>query len=275
MAVLQIRNLTKKFGKITAVNNLSMCIDEGQIVGFVGKNGAGKSTTIRCLMNMISPTSGECIVLNLNAQTQHKAIGKLTGYMPSDAMFPAGVTAKELFALCTSFSGIDEAEVLKLAEYFELDITKPISKLSLGNRKKVSIIQALLKPAKLLILDEPTSGLDPLMQEKFFTLLKERTNNGLTVFLSSHNLMEVERYCDRVFIIKDGILQDEINMQNANLQKTHIVTYTLKDGTEHKITHTGDINELVSTLSTLELATLEVRYASVHEEFIKYYKEDL
>ncbi|MFI3209350.1 MAG: AAA family ATPase, partial [Eubacteriales bacterium] len=145
---------------------------------------------------------------------------------------------------------------------------------SLGNRKKVSIIQGMLKETDLLILDEPTSGLDPLMQERFFELILEKQKQGGTTFLSSHNLTEIEKYCDRVLIIKDGKIIDEIDMKNSDISKGQIVSYITKAGETVEYEYTGDINELIQKLALVDMEHLEIRKKSVEDEFIKYYQED-
>lgn len=274
MSILKIENLTKKYDDVLAVDNISFICEKGEIVGFVGKNGAGKSTTIRCIMNFIAPTSGQCKVNEYDSKKDAKKIREISSYMPSDSMFHSGVTAKDVFSLCLKFSSKSMEDVENLAKYFELDINKKINELSLGNRKKVSIIQALIKESELFILDEPTSGLDPLMQERFFELLLQEKRKGKTVFLSSHNLSEIEKYCDRVIIIKDGKIIDEIDMKNAEFSKTQIVTYTLKNGENISFETDESANDIICRLSKLDLKSVEIRSKTVEEEFIKYYKED-
>lgn len=271
--MIKVNDFTKCYGKFKAVDNISFEIKKGEFVGFVGKNGAGKSTTIRTIMNIVSPTQGECQVKNLDVIKDAKKIREFTGYMSSDACFYGGITCRELFKICLKFSPQGEKTAEELAEYFELDMSKKISELSLGNRKKVAIIQALLKDNELLILDEPTNGLDPLMQEKFFELIQEKNKNGTTIFLSSHNLMEIEKYCSRVLIIKDGEIIDDIDMKNNQIKREQTVSYKTKGGTVESYDYDGDINELIRQLSQKDLVKLEIKYKSVEDEFIKYYKE--
>ncbi|MFI3237757.1 MAG: ABC transporter ATP-binding protein [Lachnospiraceae bacterium] len=271
---ITVSNLTKYYADFLAVDNISFTIEKGTIVGFVGKNGAGKSTTIRSILNFISPSNGSCCVLGLDSISQSKKMRNIVGYMPSDANFPPNITSRELFAFCSSIAHVGIEESLKLAEYFELDTSKPISQLSLGNRKKVSIIQLLLKKNDVLILDEPTSGLDPLMQERFFDLLLKEKEKGVTIFLSSHNLVEIERYCDRALIIKDGKIIDDIDMNNSIIKRSQVVSFTTKDGAEHSFEYSEDANDLIQKLSTYDLLHVEIKNKSVEDEFIKYYKEE-
>ncbi|MBP8640876.1 MAG: ABC transporter ATP-binding protein [Oscillospiraceae bacterium] len=274
MAVIELEHFSKAYGKFLAVDEINLSIEKGEIVGFVGKNGAGKSTTIRSMVNMIFPTSGKITIDGMDSVKDAKKIKKRLSYMPSDSSYYENVTSEELFKLCLKFSneGFDRAR--ELSEYFELDCKKKISELSMGNRKKVSIIQALLKSADIIILDEPTSGLDPLMQNMFFELIHKEREKGATVFLSSHNLSEIEKYCDKVIIIKDGKIVDYLDMKNRKVKHKQTVLYTTKDGISNTLEYSGDINSLISDLSKLELETLEIKNSSVEEEFIKYYKED-
>ncbi len=274
MSVIKVSDFTKMYGDFKAVDNISFEVEKGQIVGFVGKNGAGKSTTLRSMMNFISPTSGSCTLCDMDSVKDAKAIRGKVAYMPSDAMFYEGVTGKELFRLCGKLGNVPFERIEELCEFLELDMSKKVSELSLGNRKKVSIIQAIIKEVDLLILDEPTSGLDPLMQERFFELLLEKQKSGATIFLSSHNLTEIEKYCDRAIIIKDGKIIDEIDMKNGDIKKGQIVSYKTNDGKEVTLEYDGDVNALIQDLAKLDLAHIEIRNKSVEDEFIKYYQED-
>ncbi len=274
MSVIEVSGLTKMYGDFQAVDDISFQVEKGQIVGFVGKNGAGKSTTIRAMMNFISPTNGSCTLCNLDCVKDAKAIRGKVAYMPSDAMFYEGVTGKELFRLSAKLGKVPFEKVEEICKFLELDMSKKVSELSLGNRKKVSIIQAMMKEIDVLILDEPTSGLDPLMQERFFELVLEKQKQGVTIFLSSHNLTEIEKYCDRVIIIKDGKIIDEMDMKNSELRQGQIVSYENKAGETVQFEHHGDANDLIRQLAGLDLVHVEIRNKSVEDEFIKYYQED-
>lgn len=274
MSVIKVSNLTKVYGDFKAVDDISFEVEKGQMIGFVGKNGAGKSTTIRCMMNFLAPTQGTCELCRMSSISDSKSIRSKVGYMPSDTMFYEGITGKELFRLCTTIGKVPFEKVEELCKFLELDMNKKVSELSLGNRKKVSIIQAMIRETEVLILDEPTSGLDPLMQERFFELLLEKQKQGVAIFLSSHNLTEIEKYCDRAIIIKDGKIIDEIDMKNSDIRKGQIVSYVTKSGESVQLEHQGSANELIKKLSELELERVEIRNKSVEDEFIKYYQED-
>lgn len=274
MNAVEVKGFSKNYGSIKAVKNISFTIEEGEIVGFVGKNGAGKTTTLRTITNMIFPTSGEINVYGMDCVKQSKEIKKILSYMPGDASFYEQFTARDIFNVCLKFSSSSFERAQELSEYFELDMDRKISGLSLGNRKKVSIIQAFLKDAKVYILDEPTNSLDPLMQEKFFALVKEKKEKGCAVFLSSHNMSEVEKYCDRVIIIKDGEIIDTVSPETERKNRPLYVAYKTADGSEMIFDFKGDVNELIDRLHKEKLTAVEIRPKTVEEEFIKYYNDD-
>lgn len=207
MEAIQTRNLTKYYGKARGVLDLNLTVQEGDFFGFIGPNGAGKSTTIRSLLGLITPTSGEGLVLGKSAAKEKAQVLKEVGYMPSEAFFYERMKVSQVIKLAADLHKKDCAvQAKELCERLELDTAKRIGELSLGNRKKVSIVCAMQHEPSLFILDEPTSGLDPLMQKEFFALLQERNEKGATVFLSSHVLSEIQKYCHHTAIIKEGQL---------------------------------------------------------------------
>ena len=274
MSIIEIKNFSKKYGGFLAVNNINLTIEEGEIVGFVGKNGAGKSTTIRSLMNMISPTKGQILIDKLDCVKDSKEIKSKLSYMSGENEFYNNLKAIDLFKFVLKFSDSTMEDVEKLAKCFELNMNKKMCELSLGNKKKVSIIQALLKKANIIILDEPTNGLDPLMQKRFFDLLLKEKKKGSTIFLSSHNLEDINRYCDKVAIIKDGEIVDFLNMSDINKKQKQIVSYLTVDGKKEEFELNEDINELIIKLSKINIEKLEIRDKSIEEEFIGYYEEE-
>jgi len=272
MAIIEISHFSKFYGKTLAVDDLNLSIAEGEIVGFVGKNGAGKTTTLRAITNMIFPSRGTITINGLDSVRNAKQIKRFLGYMPGDAAFYDAATCMDIFKLSLAFSGKSQEKVTQLTKYFELDPHQRISELSLGNRKKVSIIQMLLKGGSILVLDEPTSGLDPLMQAKFFSLLLEEKKQGVTIFLSSHNLSEIEKYCDRVAVIRDGRLVDYLDLHSAKIRHKQTVSYTTKSGETKEFLFEGDANRLIADLAKLDLEKVEIKTASVEDEFIHYYQ---
>ncbi len=205
--MIRIDHLTKTYGRARGVTDLTLRVPEGSCFGFIGPNGAGKSTTIRTLLGLISPTAGSARVLGLDCVRQRNAILAQVGYMPSEAMFYPDMRVGQVIRLSADLRKKDcRAQAAALCEALELDTRKRIRELSLGNRKKVSIVCAMQHRPRLYILDEPTSGLDPLVQRAFWSELEARRREGAAVFLSSHVLYEVQRYCDRAAIIREGRL---------------------------------------------------------------------
>jgi len=220
--MIDIDDLSKTYGKARGIDHINLEINEGEIFGFIGPNGAGKSTTIRILMNLIFPSGGSARIMGMDVIKETKRIKTQVGYIPSDANAYSSMNVREFLIYCISFYGIRNGEqrITDLSGLFELDLNRKITDLSLGNRKKVSIIQSLLHNPKLLILDEPTTGLDPLMQSVFFELLRSENQKGMTIFFSSHILGEVQMLCKRVAIIKGGkIIQIE---EIDNLRKKQL-----------------------------------------------------
>lgn len=205
--MIEITNLTKTYGRARGITDLTLHVPAGGCFGFIGPNGAGKSTTIRTLLGLISPTAGSARVLGLDCVKDRTAILSQVGYMPSEAMFYPEMRVGEVIRLSADLRKKDcRAEAGALCEALDLDVKKKIRELSLGNRKKVSIVCAMQHKPRLYILDEPTSGLDPLVQRAFWSELERRQREGATVFLSSHVLYEVQRYCGRAAIIREGRL---------------------------------------------------------------------
>ena len=217
--MIQIDHLTKTYGRARGVTDLTLHVPEGGCFGFIGPNGAGKSTTIRTLLGLLSPTAGAARVLGLDCVRQRNAILAQVGYMPSEAMFYPDMRVGQVIRLSADLRKKDcRAQAAALCETLELDARKRIRELSLGNRKKVSIVCAMQHRPRLYILDEPTSGLDPLVQRAFWSQVEQRRGEGAAVFLSSHVLYEVQRYCDRAAIIREGRLVVEGTTQELDIE---------------------------------------------------------
>jgi ABC-2 type transport system ATP-binding protein len=290
--MIKITDLTKFYGKARGIEHINLEINEGEIFGFIGPNGAGKSTTIRILMNMIFPTSGSASIMGMDVIRETRKIKNFIGYIPSDANAYHSMNVGEFLNYCSRFHNIKEAEkrISELCDMFELDMNRKIADLSLGNRKKVSIIQSLLHKPRLLILDEPTTGLDPLMQQVFFDLLRNENKNGMTIFFSSHVLSEVQMLCKRVAIIKEGRiiqLEDIDNLRKKQLKKVTVELYdsnkedftipgfeNIIRGPGNMITlmYSGNINELLGFLSTKKIVNLMIEEPPLDEIFLHYYK---
>ena len=192
--IIETTGLTKYYGKARGIEDVALQVNEGEIYGFIGPNGAGKSTAIRTLLNLIFPTRGSAKIFGLDCVKDSWAIKQLVGYLPAEVNYYDDMTVADLFSYSARFYGKDcTKRTAELVELFSVDTKKRIDSLSLGNKKKVGIIQALLHKPKLLILDEPTSGLDPLMQKHFHDLLREENQQGTSIFFSSHVLGEVQK----------------------------------------------------------------------------------
>ena len=232
-SILEIQNLTKYYGKILGVENLSLKLEEGEIFGFIGPNGAGKSTTIRSIMNLINKTSGRVLIENEEFNKDDIAIKEKIGYLPSEIHLYDDLTVKEMLDYHEKFykKNIHKRRI-ELVKRLELDEKKKIEDLSLGNLKKLGIILAFMHEPKILILDEPTSGLDPIMQNVFYDLLKEEKAKGNTIFYSTHVLNEVSKICDRVGIIRNGRLIKVEKIEELSKKNLTFVTITSKQSKE-------------------------------------------
>jgi ABC-2 type transport system ATP-binding protein len=291
--IIDITDLSKTYGKARGIDHINLEINKGEIFGFIGPNGAGKSTTIRILMNLIFPSGGSARIMGMDVIKETKRIKYQVGYIPSDANAYSSMVVREFLNYCVSYYSVSNGgqRITELAGMFELDLNRKIADLSLGNRKKVSIIQSLLHNPRLLILDEPTTGLDPLMQSVFFELLRSENQKGMTIFFSSHILGEVQMLCKRVAIIKEGkIIQlEEIDsLRKKQLKKVTIEfdktmnkeTFILP-GIENIISgpvnnvsfmYSGNINDLVSFLTGKNLNNLMIEEPSLDEIFLHYYR---
>ncbi|MBR7089424.1 MAG: ABC transporter ATP-binding protein [Lachnospiraceae bacterium] len=205
--VIEIRNLTKSYGKNRGVIDVSLDVKKGDVFGFLGPNGAGKSTTIRSMLGFLKFNEGSIKILGMDSVTDHEEILKEVGYMPSEAWFYNTMKVSDVIKYAADVRGLDcSAEAAKICEKLKVNTDKRIKELSLGNRKKVSIVCAMQHKPKLFIFDEPTSGLDPLVQKHFFELINEYVEKGATCLLSTHVLSEVNRYCKTAAIMRDGRL---------------------------------------------------------------------
>ena len=293
MNVIEINQLTKNYGKARGITDITFNVEEGEIFGFIGPNGAGKSTTIRTLLSLIYPTSGSAKIFGRDSVKYAPEIKKQIGYLPSEVFYYDNMKVIDLLKYSASFYKKDCSKRIKeLAEIMDLDLTKKMDDLSLGNKKKVGIVQGLLHEPKLLILDEPTSGLDPLMQQKFFELLEMENKKGATILFSSHILSEVQKLCNRVAIIKEGKLvtvekistlqennykkfkidtksavgEDDFNLTGVtNLEvKGHIVSFLFK----------GNINLVLKKIAEMDITNIWIEEPDLEEIFLHYYEKE-
>lgn len=271
---IEIKNLTKFYGKKRGVRNISLSVTEGDIFGFLGPNGAGKSTTIRCMLGMLHFKEGEIRLLQLDAERQQREILKQVGYMPSETMFYPSMKVKEVIRFAAKARDMDcSKEAERICRLLEVDGEKKIEELSLGNRKKVSIVCAMQHKPRLLILDEPTSGLDPLMQEAFFQLIMEFNRQGSTCFLSSHVLSEVKSYCKNAAIIREGEIVKTDSVSNLSRSDMRRV-FVRAGGKEQEFVYTGDIRELIHKLDGMQVEDVLIKEPSLEELFMHYYEQN-
>jgi ABC-2 type transport system ATP-binding protein len=292
--IIETKKLTKFYGKTLGIENLDLTIHEGEIFGFIGPNGAGKSTTIRTLLGLIHPTSGSATIFGKDVTKYGPEIKEEIGYLPSEVFYYDNMKVIDLLKYSASFykkdSKIIAKRIRELAKYLDLDLKKKIDDLSYGNKKKVGIIQGLLHEPKLIILDEPTGGLDPLMQQRFFDLLRDENKKGVTILFSSHILNEVQKLCDRVAIIKDGkiIKVDTIRSLAENTHKRFrletavrvdksrftgikgISDLVITDNSVNFLFR-GHINEITKIIASLNLTNMLVEEPDLEEIFMHYY----
>jgi len=291
MNIVEVNHLKKYYGRHRGVEDVHFTIKQGEVFGFIGPNGAGKSTTIRCALSLIFPTSGKITLFGLDSIKDQVEIAKRVGYLPSEVAYYDNMKVKDLLEYSMSFYGRpDPARLKDLCERMDLDISRKIDDLSLGNKKKVGIVQGLLHRPSLIILDEPTSGLDPLMQQRFFDLIEEENKRGSTVLFSSHILSEVKRLSDRIALIKDGRIEDMD--QIASLQSNHyknvqltadpealdrfegsdLIEVKQRFGDQLHFIYRGEINRLLRELARFDVQNLSMEDPSLEELFMDYYE---
>lgn len=269
--VIETHDLAKQFGAHRGIEGVNLTVTAGDFYGFIGPNGAGKSTTIRLLLGLISPSSGQGRLFGELAGPNRTDLLARIGYMPSEAVFYSGMTVRDLIRFSANLRGKDlreacRAEAERLCTLFQVDTHKKVEELSLGNRKKVSIICALQHRPELYILDEPTSGLDPFMQKLFWQELTERNLQGATVFVSSHVLSEVQRYCQRAAIIQDGQIIIEDTVQRLIQTTAKRVTIHSASPLELDLADMKDVLTSDHSLSFLYHGEMEHLLDALHQQ---------
>jgi ABC-2 type transport system ATP-binding protein len=292
---IQVRGLTKSYGRVRALRGIDLEVRRGEIFGFLGPNGAGKTTTIRCLLDAIRPDGGSAAVLGLNPQKDPVTVHARIGYLPGEVQFYENRSAEWQLRFFNDLRGgrAEWSFVRQLADRFDLDLRQPIKNLSKGNKQKVAVIQAVMHRPELLILDEPTSGLDPLMQQEVLELLREAHAGGATVFFSSHIMSEVESITSRVAIIRAGEVVEVAETSNltrrtlnrlnirfkrpcdfshlARLAGVEILAQTDQTGVSLQVA--GDMEKLVQALAPLPVLDFATERPSLEEVFLTYYKK--
>lgn len=287
--ILEVKNLTKNYGKSRGVSDVNLEIEKGTIYGFIGPNGAGKSTTIKCIMNLINKNSGEVFIDGKLFLKKNNELKKKIGYLPSEVNLYDGLKVKEMIKYSESFYKKDcSKRISELVNKLDIDVNKKIEELSLGNLKKVGIVLALMHEPEIVIMDEASSGLDPLMQEAFYEILLEEKKKGTTIFFSSHILSEIKRICDKVAIIKEGKIiniDDMNNIEDSDVVRIKITSDYNKDIVKElglpedsikkgvlEFVYKEDINNLMKILSKYNIKKILIEELDIEEIFIHYYK---
>ena len=294
-APIEIDSLTKRFGDVVAVDDVSFDIAQGEIFGFLGPNGAGKSTTIRCLLDLIRPTSGSCRVLGMDSRKDAVEIRRHLGFLPSDlALYPNLTGRQTLEFLAHLRGGVDWTWVDALADRMDADLTRRVAEYSSGNRQKVGIIQAFMNRPEVVVLDEPITGLDPLVQLEFHGLLREHAAEGNTVFLSSHTLSEVERVTDRVAFIRRGRLvavESMDDLRDKAVRRLRLefaapveaeaflavegVHEATADGATLTVQYEGSMAPLLRAATERDVISVESGSIDLDEMFLEFYRDEV
>ena len=290
-AAIITSGLTKRYGAARGIEDVSFEVARGEVFGFLGPNGAGKTTTIRTLLGLLRPTAGRASILGFDVWRDGIAARARTGFLPGEFAFDEQVTGEELLDLFADLRGVgDRAYARSIASRFEADLSRPLGELSRGNRQKVGLVQALAHRPAVLVMDEPTAGLDPLMQEQFARLVGELRHEGTTIFLSSHNLAEVERMCDRVGILRAGRLAAVESVEAitgralrhvrlrfaydapaAEFAALEGVSGLRADGPVLRFLLAGEPTEVVRTAARHRLLDVEIARPSLEETFVAAY----
>jgi beta-exotoxin I transport system ATP-binding protein len=293
VAAIETERLSKFYREHRGIEDLTMAVNAGEVFGFLGPNGAGKTTTIRTLLDLLHPTSGSARLFGLDSRRDSVAIRRRLGNLPGDFGYGKAATGREAVSLLARLRGVRELDrVDALAQRFRADLDRPLGELSRGNRQKVGLILAVFHSPELLILDEPTSGLDPLMQEEFLALVRVERERGCAVFLSSHELDEVERVCDRVGIIRDGTLIAVERVadllaktpRRASIEFSETVDVNelrglpgvsdlAADGRKVEFRVAGDIDAVIKAVAAHHVTDFELAHPTLEEVFLGYYQD--
>ena len=293
-SVIETDRLTKRYGDARGIEDVSLSVEAGEVFGFLGPNGAGKTTTIRTLLNLMHPTSGSAKLFGLDSRRESLAIRARLGNLPGDFSYDPRLTGRELVSFLSEIRGVRGlGRATELAERFHADLERPLGELSRGGRQKIGLIQAFFHAPELLILDEPTGGLDPLMQEEFLGLLREERERGASVFLSSHELDEVQRACDTVGIIRHGRLvavEKVVELTERAYRHVSLEFDTPTDASEfgqlpgvsglvasgNRITFKveGNLDAVVKAAARHTVRDIEVTQPTLEEVFLTYYSRD-
>ncbi len=289
--VIVVEGLVKDYGEVRALDGIDLRVAEGEIFGFIGPNGAGKSTAIRIMLDLLRPSSGDVRVLGEDPRAGGALLRTRLGYLPGELLLEGTATARQLLGHLVDVRGGRGADrVPSLAERFQLDLDRPVRTLSKGNKQKIGVIQSLMHRPELALLDEPTGGLDPLLQQEFLTLLREERDAGVSVFLSSHVLSEIEDVADRVALVRDGrivVVDDVAALRTAAGQRLDVtfrsevplsalegVEDIVVDGLRVRGIWHGDPAPLLASLGALPVSHVQLRDRDLEELVIDAYRSE-
>ena len=286
MDVIQTKGLTKFYGKIKGIEDISLSVKKGEIFGFLGPNGAGKTTTIRTLLGLLKPTRGEAYILGKNIEDNIVEIRSHVGYIPGELALYEHLTGQQFLDYFASLRNTELPLLDELLEIFELPLDRKIKGYSKGMKQKMGIVQAFMDDPEIVILDEPTSGLDPLLQQKFYDFILGERKKGRTMFFSSHVLSEVDKICDRVAIIKDGNLVALENVENLKNKLGKYIRLKIKEKPKDfkgpkdmkikdgwiEFTINDDLDYWIKLISKYKILDLEINEFSLEDIFIQYYE---
>ncbi len=287
MAIIEVRGLTKYYGDVRGIEDLTLGVEEGEIFGYLGPNGSGKTTTIRTLLGFLKPTRGEAHILGKDVREEIVDIKREVGYVPGDLSLYGNLTGQEFLDYFSSLKESSPTLLDDLLERFPIPLERRIQGYSRGMKQMIAIIQAFMNDPKLVVMDEPTASLDPLMQQTVYHLLKQERKRGRTVFFSSHILSEVDKICDRVGIIRKGklvALEDTDSLKEKRGKKVRVriegdparfrgpENTQIENGLIQFVVE-GDINPWIRELSRFNVLSLEVESFSLEDIFMRYYEE--
>ena len=291
MAIIEVNNLTKKFGDFYSVQNVNLQIEKGEVFGFLGPNGAGKSTTIRHLMGFLQPTGGQCFIKGLDCRQSTAEIQKFVGYLPGEIAFIDKMTGQQFIKFIAQMRGLNDlTRANELMQFFELNANGLIKKMSKGMKQKLGLICTFMHNPEIVILDEPTSGLDPLIQTKFIDFILVEKEKGTTIFMSSHMIEEIEKTCDRVAILNAGKIVATETI--ADLKKQKSKKFLIEFQSEQELSRflgeqlkmeqigptraiikvQGNVQTLLHTLADYKINDLDIISQSLEDIFMHYYE---